>query len=52
MKQVSEYEILTAISNVAVAIGAMDTVRVHTYSCRLYGPRRYKKPSDLIGDES
>jgi len=26
MKQVSEYEILTALSNVAAAIGAMDTV--------------------------
>lgn len=23
---------------------------VHTYSCRLYGLRRYKKPSDLLGD--
>lgn len=25
---------------------------VHTYSCRLYGLRRYKKPADLLGDES
>ena len=25
---------------------------VHTYSCRLYGLRRYRKPSDLLGDES
>lgn len=24
---------------------------VHTYSCRLYGLRRYKKPSDLLGDQ-
>ena len=25
---------------------------VHTYSCRLYGLRRYKKSSDLLGDDS
>ena len=24
---------------------------VHTYSCRLYGLRRYKKASDLLGDD-
>ena len=24
---------------------------VHTYSCRLHGLRRYKKPSDLLGDQ-
>ena len=24
---------------------------VHTYSCRLYGLRRHKKPADLLGDK-
>lgn len=24
---------------------------VHTYSCRLYGLRRYKKPDDLLGEQ-
>lgn len=26
-------------------------VRAHTYSCRLYGLRRYRTSKDLLGDE-
>jgi len=25
---------------------------IHTFSCRLYGLRKYKKAKDLIGDET
>lgn len=31
-------------------VGDMMTI-VHTYSCRLYGLRRYRKAFDLIGKD-